>query len=75
MFVAPGLYKNERGAFLPYLFATPVLFIMGAALVYYIVIPLAWKFFLSFETPGGPGQLPIELAGQGQRVPVARHDI
>jgi sec-independent protein translocase protein TatC len=61
MFVAPGLYKNERGAFLPYLFATPVLFAMGAALVYYVVIPLAWKFFLSFETPGGPGQLPIEL--------------
>lgn len=61
MFVAPGLYKNERGAFLPYLFATPVLFAMGAALVYYVVIPLAWRFFLSFETPGGPGQLPIEL--------------
>jgi sec-independent protein translocase protein TatC len=61
MFVAPGLYKNERGAFLPYLFATPVLFVMGAALVYYVVIPLAWRFFLSFETTGGPGQLPIEL--------------
>jgi sec-independent protein translocase protein TatC len=61
MFVAPGLYKNERNAFLPYLFATPVLFTMGAALVYYVVIPIAWKFFLSFETPGGDGQLPIEL--------------
>lgn len=61
MFVAPGLYKNERKAFLPYLFATPVLFIMGATLVYYVVIPLAWKFFLSFETPGGPNALPIEL--------------
>jgi sec-independent protein translocase protein TatC len=60
-FVAPGLYKNERRAFLPYLFATPVLFIAGASLVYFIVIPLAWRFFLSFETPGGAGQLPIEL--------------
>jgi len=60
-FVAPGLYRNERRAFLPYLVATPVLFLMGGALVYYIVIPLAWKFFLSFETTGGPGALPIEL--------------
>ena len=61
MFVAPGLYKNERRAFLPYLFATPVLFATGAALVYYVVFPLAWRFFLSFETPGAPGQLPIQL--------------
>jgi sec-independent protein translocase protein TatC len=61
MFVAPGLYKNERKAFLPYLIATPILFIIGAALVYFIVIPLAWKFFLSFEVPGGHDQLPIEL--------------
>ncbi len=58
-FVAPGLYKNERNAFLPYLFATPVLFIMGASLAYFVVIPFAFKFFLSFETPGGPGMLPI----------------
>jgi sec-independent protein translocase protein TatC len=61
MFVAPGLYKNERKAFLPYLIATPILFIIGAALVYFLVIPLAWKFFLSFEVPGGHDQLPIEL--------------
>ena len=60
-FVAPGLYKNERRAFLPYLVATPALFILGGALVYYMVIPLAWRFFLSFETTGGPGALPIEL--------------
>jgi sec-independent protein translocase protein TatC len=60
-FVAPGLYKNERHAFLPYLFATPVLFILGAALVYFIIIPFAWKFFLSFEVPATEGQLPIEL--------------
>src|SRR5581483_9015525 len=58
-FVAPGLYKNERRAFRPYLFATPVLFIMGASLAYFVVIPFAFRFFLSFETPGGPGQLPI----------------
>jgi sec-independent protein translocase protein TatC len=61
MFVAPGLYKNERGAFLPYLVATPILFFLGGALVYFFIMPLAWKFFLSFETPGGPGMLPIQL--------------
>ncbi len=60
-FVAPGLYKNERRAFLPYLFATPVLFIMGAALAYFIVIPTAFRFFVSFETPGSDGSLPIEI--------------
>ena len=50
MFVAPGLYRHERKAFLPFLVATPVLFIMGAALAYYGVIPLALKFFAHFET-------------------------
>ena len=54
-FVAPGLYKNEKRAFLPFLIATPVLFLMGAALVYYVIFPLAWQFFISFETPGGEG--------------------
>ncbi len=58
-FVAPGLYKNEKRAFLPYLFATPVLFAMGASLAYFVVIPVAFRFFLSFETPGGEGTLPI----------------
>src|ERR1700687_6125583 len=58
-FVAPGLYKTERRAFLPYLAATPVLFIMGGALAYFVVIPMAFRFFLSFETPGGDGTLPI----------------
>jgi sec-independent protein translocase protein TatC len=58
-FVAPGLYKNERRAFYPYLLATPILFIMGGALAYYAVIPVAFRFFLSFETPGGDGALPI----------------
>jgi sec-independent protein translocase protein TatC len=60
-FVAPGLYKTERRAFYPYLFATPVLFTMGASLAYFVVIPVAWRFFLSFESPGGPGSLPIVL--------------
>ena len=60
MFVAPGLYKTERGAFLPYLIATPILFFMGGALVYYLIFPTAWHFFLSFESAGNPGSLPIE---------------
>ena len=60
-FVAPGLYKNERGAFYPYLFATPVLFAMGASLAYFVVIPIAWRFFVGFESPGGDGTLPIVL--------------
>jgi sec-independent protein translocase protein TatC len=58
-FVAPGLYKTEKRAFLPYLCATPALFIMGASLAYFVVIPVAFRFFLSFETPGGDGSLPI----------------
>jgi sec-independent protein translocase protein TatC len=60
-FVAPGLYKTERRAFLPYLFATPVLFAMGASLAYFVVIPFAFRFFVSFETPSIDGSLPIEL--------------
>jgi sec-independent protein translocase protein TatC len=61
MFVAPGLYKNEKRAFLPFLVATPILFVAGGALAYYGVFPLAWKFFLSFETAGNAGILPIQL--------------
>jgi len=61
LFVAPGLYKNERRAFLPYLAASPVLFIMGGALVYFVIFPVAWRFFLSFEQPGGHGVLPVEV--------------
>lgn len=60
MFVAPGLYKNEKKVFLPFLVATPVLFVAGAAFVYYLVIPMAWKFFAGFETAGTNG-LPIQL--------------
>jgi len=54
IFVAPGLYKNEKRAFLPFLIATPILFFLGGALAYGMVMPLAWKFLLSFETGGGP---------------------
>ncbi len=61
MFVAPGLYKNERSAFLPFLIATPAFFLMGASVAYYIVFPMAWKFFLSFEMPGTTETMPIEL--------------
>ena len=50
-FIAPGLYHQEKKAFLPFMIATPFLFFLGGALVYYLVFPLAWKFFLSFETP------------------------
>ena len=60
-FIAPGLYKNEKRAFLPFLLATPVLFTAGAALVYYFVFPLAWKFFLGFESVGTDSMLAIEL--------------
>jgi sec-independent protein translocase protein TatC len=61
MFIAPGLYRKEKQAFLPFLLATPVLFFLGGAMAYYVIFPLAWRFFLSFETPGGDGTLPIEL--------------
>lgn len=61
MFIAPGLYKNERQAFLPYLAATPLLFYAGGALVYYFIFPQAWSFFVSFQSPGGDGRLATEL--------------
>jgi sec-independent protein translocase protein TatC len=61
MFVAPGLYKNEKSAFLPFLIATPVLFLAGASLVYYFVMPVAWQFFASFQSLGAEGALPIEM--------------
>src|SRR4051794_36712040 len=60
-FVAPGLYRNERRAFMPFLVATPILFALGAMLVYFLVMPLAFKFFLSMQQQGGPGKASIEL--------------
>ena len=61
MFVAPGLYKHERSAFKPYLYATPVLFVMGAALVFFLIMPIAMRFFISFQQEGAEGQAVIEL--------------
>lgn len=61
MFVAPGLYKKERRAFLPFLIASPLLFIAGAAFVYYVMLPFAIRFFLGFETHGSKNALPIEM--------------
>ncbi|GAF67494.1 unnamed protein product [marine sediment metagenome] len=58
-FVAPGLYKNERKAFLPYLIATPVLFLIGAAMVYFVVMPMAMRFFLSMQQTGGPVEITL----------------
>ena len=60
-FIAPGLYKNEKKALLPYLVATPILFLLGAMLVYFLIMPLAIKFFLSFETSMQSNTLPIQL--------------
>lgn len=61
MFVAPGLYRNERKAFMPFLIATPFLFMLGAALAYYFVFPLAWGFFAGFQTTGSETNMAIEL--------------
>jgi sec-independent protein translocase protein TatC len=60
-FVAPGLYKNERGAFLPFLIASPLLFLLGAALVYFFFTPMVMWFFLSMEQVGGTGEASIML--------------
>ncbi|GGE45390.1 Sec-independent protein translocase protein TatC [Agaricicola taiwanensis] len=60
-FVAPGLYKHEKSAFVPYLIATPLLFLLGAAFVYFVAMPFAMSFFLSMEQQGAPGQASIQL--------------
>jgi len=59
-FIAPGLYKKERRAFIPYLIATPVFFLLGAAMVYFVVGPMALHFFLGMQQLG-EGQVQIEL--------------
>ena len=64
MFVAPGLFRNERKAFLPFLLATPVLFLAGASLVYLVIMPLAIDFFLDFEAPGGDEAAGIVFLGK-----------
>lgn len=63
-FVAPGLYKTERKAFLPYLVATPILFFLGACFVYFVAMPLAMRFFISMQQVGAPGKASISLLAQ-----------
>ena len=63
MFVAPGLYRSERKAFLPFLAATPILFLLGASLVYFVVMPLAMTFFLSMQQ-SGDNQVHIQLTAR-----------
>ena len=53
IFMAPGLYRNEKNIILPYIIFAPILFLLGAIFVYYLIFPLAWKFFLSFQRLGG----------------------
>ena len=60
-FIAPGLYEHEKSALMPYLVLTPILFLLGGMLVYYLIMPLAIKFFLSFESTGLTTALPIQL--------------
>jgi sec-independent protein translocase protein TatC len=60
-FVAPGLYKNERGAFLPFLIASPILFLMGAALVYFFFTPMVMWFFLAMQQTGPDSEVQISL--------------
>jgi sec-independent protein translocase protein TatC len=61
MFVAPGLYRNERNAFLPYLIATPIFFMLGSLVVYFLLWPMLARFSLSMQQFGGPGEATIEL--------------
>ncbi len=60
-FIAPGLYDNEKKALMPYLILTPLLFLLGGLLVYYLIMPLAIKFFISFETSSQISSLPIQI--------------
>jgi sec-independent protein translocase protein TatC len=60
-FVAPGLYKNERQAFLPFLIATPFMFAVGAGFFYYVLLPWAIQFFAGFEQVGGQDVLPVQM--------------
>jgi len=61
LFVGPGLYDHERRAIWPFLLTSPLLFLMGASLAYYVVCPWAWQFFLSFEMPASSTGLSLQL--------------
>ncbi len=76
LFIAPGLYRSEKRAIYPFLLASPVLFVAGAALAYYFIFPLAWQFFISFETPPGSGGIPIQLEAKvGEYLSLVMHMI
>lgn len=76
LFIAPGLYRSEKRAIYPFLLASPFLFIAGAALAYYFIFPLAWQFFISFETPPGSGGIPIQLEAKvGEYLSLVMHMI
>jgi sec-independent protein translocase protein TatC len=61
-FVAPGLYKNEKSAFLPFMFASPIMFLIGASFAFYVVMPLAFDFFLGFQQSGNVGETGVEAS-------------
>ncbi|MGB7261697.1 MAG: twin-arginine translocase subunit TatC [Albidovulum sp.] len=67
-FVAPGLYKTEKNAFLPFLVASPVMFFLGAAFAYYVILPLAFTFFLGFQKPGS---VPVDGVVEGAAAGIA----
>jgi len=56
-FVAPGLYKNEKGAFLPFIIASPFMFVLGSSFAFFVVTPLAYDFFLGFQQFGTSGEV------------------
>lgn len=61
LFIAPGLYSQEKQAVKPFFAASPALFYVGALFAYFFIMPMAWKFFAGFQTPGGGGHLPVTL--------------
>ena len=71
MFVAPGLYRNERQAFVPYLIATPIFFVLGAMVVYFLVMPMLVRFSLGMQQSAGRRPRRDRAAAQGRRIPVA----
>jgi sec-independent protein translocase protein TatC len=76
LFVAPGLYRSEKRAIMPFLVASPFLFLAGAALAYYFIFPLAWQFFISFETMPGSGGIPVQLEAKvGEYLSLVMHMI
>ncbi|MCA3349866.1 MAG: twin-arginine translocase subunit TatC [Roseomonas sp.] len=76
LFVAPGLYRSEKRAIMPFLIASPFLFLAGASLAYFFIFPLAWQFFISFETPPGSGGIPVQLEAKvGEYLSLVMHMI